>query len=427
MSRNPSSIRCPQCNLINWLSTANCKRCAAPLHIEGQQTQPPPAATAADANDGPRWQSAPPPPSSSAAGFAAQAHAAPTTGYLGQQVRRCTRNLLLLGSALVLAVVMATAVCSRYLLNFISGAQEINRIQLLQTADANALTRYYAHVQGDDAYDTGMEMVEYEIRHGERTNRQVVAGYHALAIGDRLLLVEVGANNHTPAIAATGALENISLHTQEQILEPLYRKEPKLRGDFLPVMLKTDDFHGRGLVGLAIGATLLLIGLWCFYNARRRRAAPDTHPIMTRLAKYGPPAEVAAAIDTEAASPQAVNIGPVRCTPNWLLHASAFNLKPCALRELVWAHKKVTKVYYNFIPVSKNFALVLHDRQRKQTLIQVRGGEKQVDQLLGALNHYAPWTLLGFSDELRHAWAHNPADMIRAVDERRAQYQRTAA
>jgi stage V sporulation protein SpoVS len=346
---------------------------------------------------------------------------------VGQQIRRCTRNLLLLGCALVIVVVVAACVNSRYLINFVSGAQAIGHGSLLQLTDADTLARNYVEVQGDDAYDTGMEMVQYEMHNGERTNRKVVASYHALAIGDHLLLVEVGANNHTPVFRAAGALENISAHTFEQILQPLYKHEPELRGKFLPVVLKTEDFHTPGLIGLPIGATLLLIGVWCLHLARRRRAAPETHPVWTRLSRYGPPAEVAAAIDAEVASPQAMNVGPVRLTPNWLLHACPFNLQTCALGEMVWAHKKVTKVYYNFVPAGKKFAVIVYDRQRKRTEIQLRRGEKQADQLLGALNQYAPWTILGFSAELSTTWARNPTELISAVDERRAHYQHNAA
>ncbi|HEX8162026.1 MAG TPA: DUF6709 family protein [Pyrinomonadaceae bacterium] len=412
-----ASIKCAQCGLLNWASDTHCKRCRAAL---GEQPQTPPheqrqtpfgaAPGARGPHDGGRAAQPPQP-----------------AGFVAAQVRRCTRNLALTGGALVLAVAVAAGLNARYLYNFVTGPQTIGRIPLLQARDADTLTNYYVTVRGDDVYDTGMRKARYKQRNGVRTGEErVEATYQALAVGDRLLLVEAPAD--APVLPEqTGELVNIPPLVHQKVLEAVYGEEPNMRGDFLPVMLKTGDFRGRGLVGIGVGLTVLLVGLWCLYAARRRHAAPATHPIMTALAKYGPPADVAAAIDAEVSSPHATEVGPVRLTPGWFLHGSAFALNARPLTELVWGYKKVTKHYYNFVPTGKTYAVILHDRRGQRMEMQLGRGEQKADQTLAALGRYAPWLLFGYSEDLRHAWDKNRAEVLQVVDERRAEYQQHAA
>jgi hypothetical protein len=83
---------------------------------------------------------------------------------------------------------------------------------------------------------------------------------------------------------------------------------------------------------------------------------------------------------------------------------------------VIWAYKKVTKHYTNFIPTGKSYAVVICSRDGRS--LEITSKQKKADGMLEELARRWPWILLGYSDELAAAWKSNRDAVIGVVDAR---------
>lgn len=89
--------------------------------------------------------------------------------------------------------------------------------------------------------------------------------------------------------------------------------------------------------------------------------------------------------------------------------------------ELLWAYMQVTThKKYGVITTGKTYCVMLYTREGKCRQHNVRK-EEQAKEILNRINAVLPWVILGYSDELRNAYAKNRAELIRTSDERRAE------
>jgi uncharacterized protein DUF6709 len=397
MDNRTSNKKCMTCGLVNFATETVCKRCGAALPAPGSpsyqiRTQAPPRASAPVSVD--------------------------VSGFVASQINRTNKNLLVL-NIIVVAVVLGSGVYfGRYLYNILLGPFEIDRATLLATTDAGNLERSFVSIQGDDALDTGMSAIRSERGRNEKVEFQ----YMALALDGHLLLVKNERNQD--ALRLSGRLVNIPSFETREILQKLFQHEPQLRGAFLPIMLDATESRVPGLIGLAVGVSLLILAAWNLKKVADRKASPGSHPLMRSLEKYGPAELVAAGIDREVRElGTLVTAGKVLVTSSWLLWPAAYSLNVRRVDELVWVYKKVTKHYTNFIPTGKTYAAIVCARTGVPLEIPTLRGEKETDRILSEIVNRAPWVIAGFSQDLQKAWKTNASAIFEAVDARRAQFQ----
>lgn len=290
------------------------------------------------------------------------------------------------------------------------------RKALLDAPSADALPNQWVTVAGDEMLDTGYTHVTQKEGEAEKTD----AYYFAMVLDRRLLLVQT--SDDKPADTLTGVLKPAPSDVQSEVIDDIVDEEPDLQGVFLPFILDTQDaYRTGGYIGLVVGIPLLLVGAFNLLRFLQRSANPGAHPLARALARYGDPVQVAMGIDMQMRNPAGQSkIGKsVTVTPGWLLRSTTFGLDVMRIEDIVLVYKRVTQHRVNFVPTGKSYALLINDRNRK--VLEIQGGEKEVDAAGIALSQRAPWMLLGYSAELEKDWRTNPAMVIQAVDQRRAQ------
>jgi hypothetical protein len=186
---------------------------------------------------------------------------------------------------------------------------------------------------------------------------------------------------------------------------------------FLPFMLDTTGFRGEGYIALALGIPAFALAGWLIAKVMRRRADVSTHPVVQRACIYGNLADVAQQIDIELQG-NTTKIGRATITQSWVFLPSRFGLSICRIPDLIWAYKKVTKHYTNFIPTGKSYEVIMCDRFGKP--LQMKARQKKIDAMLALLAERAPWAVFGYSDDLSKTLRTNWGGFIAAVDQRKA-------
>jgi hypothetical protein len=341
---------------------------------------------------------------------------APVHGtFLDRQINRTNRNLLLVSLILIVAVVGYAAAERRYLYNFFAGPFEVSGPQLVTIQQPRSQSRYFVKVKGDDSSDTGLQEVERETEGGTVKRETVKAKYSILLLNKHLLIVKSGPNES--GTVYTGELSELPSDVRSNIVTPLLKEHPSANQAFLPFMLDTSGFRDEGYIALALGIPAFALAAWLIAKVMRRRADVSTHPVVQRACIYGSLDNVAQQFDMDLQG-NTIKIGRATITQSWIFLPSRFGLAICHVPDLIWAYKKVTKHYTNFIPSGKTYEIVMYDRFGKPLQMQAR--QKKIDAVLTVLAERSPWAVFGYSDDLNKTLRTNWGGFIAAVDQRKA-------
>lgn len=344
--------------------------------------------------------------------------------FIGQQIRRCNRNLLLANLVLLGAVISYATINARYLATFLSGATELSNNELAGLHDPDERSGFIVRVKGDRSFDTGIQSIEQTMDSSNRVQSTTVkAEYHILKVGEKLLVVK--ADPSASGTTFSGALVPIPSSVYEKVVAAAIRDEPRLQGRFVPAMLDTNDYAEEGWWTLGIGVPLLLLAIWNLSKWKKRTWDYACHPICKRLARFGSVANVVQHIETEVLASPVNKIAGVKFYGPWLFKKSAFGLACFHVPDIVWVYQKVTKHSVNFIPTGKSFAALVYDRYGYFTEIQA--GQKEVASLMTLIFQRCPWIVAGFSKDLEKLWKSQKGAFIAAVDERRKEAPKAAS
>ena len=388
-----SSKKCMTCGLVNAAAATVCKRCDSAL------------------SDTSHLSVAPGPGRTDHAG----AYSGSTSGFIGDQIQRCNRNLLVANLCLSGAVLVALLLSGKYYYNFCFGPFQITEQTLTSLRNADQASHRFVVIPIENAIDYSVE--EFETRRNGR--ERAVATYYSVMFGDKLLLVKAPPGHDEQQFS--GYLENMSVYHrgQREVLDRFVAHDPGSRGAYLPVMLDATDVRTPGWIGLAIGLPLFVLSAWNTKKALTRKSNPSAHPILISLEKYGSPVTITAAIDREINAGISRPTSSVFISPSWFLNARFFTLDAKPLAELVWVYKKVTKHSVNFIPTGKTYITVVWDRRRKSMEVSTGRSEQKTHRILEDLGARAPWLLIGYSEDLSRDWTTDASGVISAVDQRR--------
>ena len=435
------SVKCPQCGLSNWETSEWCKRCK--LMLKSANITPP------NSNIG----SNPEFSNSQTTGTQQNTYSQKNTysqtnqnhqntyndtkrtnwrkpsfdaenGFLAKNIERCNRNLMVVCIVVIVAVIGGFFWNGRYLANVILGPSAIEQEKLLfGKSDLPNTFRNYVKVNADEVYDTGATYVEVSKYNVET----VKSKYIILEIKDKLLLAEIdpsaGIVDGAKNVSLTGAITEIASGENDKILEPLLRKQPELRSDMLPFILKAkNDFYTPALIGTGVGLLLLTIAGICLWSALKKVGNPEESAIMKSLTAYGSPLQVAASIDSEV-SGQHEKIGPIYLLPTWIVKNNTFSVSVQHVEDIVWMYKKVTKHSVNFIPTGKTYEVILHNAQGN--IINLNGSflnDQKTNEMLEKIYQRVPWVVTGYDNELISYWNSNKAAFVQTVKSRQKSY-----
>jgi hypothetical protein len=154
--------------------------------------------------------------------------------------------------------------------------------------------------------------------------------------------------------------------------------------------------------GVVLGMCILAGLIW-----------PRCHLMLRRLWVFGPPLEIAAAVDAELALPdktaqfglpvQSFRISstgkfPIFVTPSWVVQFGEFSLRIARLDEIQWFYKKTLTQTYDLGVKDRWHSLMVHARSgRVEEFMQT---ESEVDRLVEFLRVLLPGVACGFPPTL---------------------------
>jgi hypothetical protein len=243
--------------------------------------------------------------------------------YIGRQIRRCNRNLLLVNLLLIAVLLSLAFLTRRYLYNSFLGPFPMEHQALFEVKDPDELDRYYVTLKNK------RRMRDED----SRAAKEEPAEEGFLLISDetseRTHLLLVKGRSSPPGEPISGRLVRVPDVVIEKLVNPLEAHNPRWRGVILrTVRLDTTEFRWPGYLGLALGVPLLLFAGWNVLRAAARTLHPEKHPMVGQLARLGPPAELASAIQEEVSrqAPHAALGAPIE-TQSWLLRPTFFDLR----------------------------------------------------------------------------------------------------
>jgi sulfur carrier protein ThiS len=338
------------------------------------------------------------------------------SGFIGKEIQRTNRNLLLLNAGLLSVPVAIGILGWTYWGEFFGGAKLVASQDLIAAPDK--YMGRYIKVVGSGSTELGIQEVTEKTEFVVVKSKDVSAKLITIDLGKvsnrhHSLLVKL--KNDTPLTnTAIGTLESIPLYTVNEEV-----KSAIAENSTLPAMLdSSSDFRTLGYVGLVIGLLSGLVGGFELYSWQERRRDLTLHPLVKRLSKYGLAELVAESIDRELNTSNPISYRKTKIADTWLLKQGTYGLELAKLVDIVWIHLQVTSHRLNgIIPIGKSYAAICYDRDG--TKIEMPGKKTQVAELLQQLELRVPWAIVGHSDEIQQAWEKERADFIAIVDENR--------
>src|SRR5262249_51139991 len=147
--------------------------------------------------------------------------------------------------------------------------------------DVSAAPRYFVHVAGSKAIDTGIQQITTRTSHGVETSRSVSAAYYALVVGDRLLIVK---SAERMPLMVEGALTPMPASLEGHLFNTPQMQS--IRPRFYPYYVENESFRLPGYIAIACMLVLAFL-LWKFgLPAWRYRNDPSSHPVVKRVAAW---------------------------------------------------------------------------------------------------------------------------------------------
>jgi hypothetical protein len=246
----------------------------------------------------------------------------------------------------------------------------------------------YVTITGDKVLNTGVQ----EVTTYEGVIKNVSAGYYALQLGDRVLIVK---SKKPPATTVAGELSAMPYDVKTSLFPE--GTDPNDEAAFYPLLLDT-NYRESGYVG-AFWALLAeaLFGFLAWRCWRRLTGAVD-HPAVKRARGWGDLALTSAEVEREMETAVKAKVSSWTLTQNYAVKQEMLSFDLQRLDNLVWAYKKVVKRrMYGFIPMGTIHAAELIFTDGK---VEITGKQKKVDELLALTSQRVPWAINGYTSDL---------------------------
>jgi hypothetical protein len=331
-------------------------------------------------------------------------------GFIGKQVRRCNRNLLITNVVLLAACAAIGALNFNYLSNWFRGTAPIDPQQIAQLRAADDLKRNFVSFDVPEIFESGV--TEVETKDGKETGT-TLSDFIIVPVGNKVLVVKT-----LPSQASSKHIEGQLIAMPADVDSEMRRGlTEEQNAAVLPFMLDAKDYRDDGWWLLGIGVPIILLCVWNLTKWMQRSSDPAASPIVKRLGGQQGVLTIGQQLDIEMIG-GTEKFGAAVVSPSFLHAPYLYDSKIIPLEDLVWVHKKVTQRRVNFVPAGKTYEASLY--MRNGQACSITGNETQVNGLLEKLANRYPWIIAGWTAELEATWKKNAAAVIAAVDERRA-------
>ena len=161
--------------------------------------------------------------------------------WIAKMCRRRVRRQILAWALMLLAGIAFLLFNGRYARNFVAGPYKLAPNELAQITDAETTPRYFVSVVGEKILDTGIQEVTTTTRNGVKEGSQVSAGYYALVVGDRFLIVKSAGK---PPEKTAGELTPFPSDLSSQLFSGSDGRELQMHS--YPFYLETEGFRYPG-------------------------------------------------------------------------------------------------------------------------------------------------------------------------------------
>jgi hypothetical protein len=325
--------------------------------------------------------------------------------YVGRQMRRGNRNLIILGLLAWSIPALVIGLNLRMIRAAFTGPRPLTVAELEKMKDPLREAPYWVSLEADHATPPVLR---------EGTNNVMSTKYVLIPVGDRLMLAAIPISHEgnvyqgrIVSIGGTADKDRIKLLDEQA--------KGKLSEALAPYQFDgVYSVRGQAFGLLGLMGALFLLGLWPISVALWRIARPERSSTMKRLAALGDAGQVRASIDAEADMPSVIRIRRLRVAPSWLLVERFLGVEAVRLEDVVWVFKRVVRGGANFIEA----VVCTRDGGR----FGVQGKDAEVDAMLQVIHRKAPWALAGYSPNVEHFWTFERHKVLQAVEERRQQY-----
>jgi hypothetical protein len=269
----------------------------------------------------------------------------------------------------------------------------------------------YVTIAGNEVLNTGVE----EVTTYEGIIKNVSAGYYALRVNDRILIVK---SAKTPPATVSGALGSMPLDLKSDLFPPGTSDADK--AVFYPLLLDT-NYRESGWMGFFWA--LVVEALFGFFAWRswRRLSGQVAHPAVTRAKAWGDLAVTSAEVERELETAVKAKGGGWILTQNYAVKNARLSFNLFRLENLVWVYKKTIKrrVYF-FIPAGTTYAAELNFSDGQAEMV---ASQKKVDELLALASQSVPWAVKGYRDDLAKFWKSSRDGFVAEVMKRKSEMQ----
>ncbi len=335
--------------------------------------------------------------------------------YLGRQIQRCQRNILWVCGVLLCALGLPFVVKWRYFANYLRGPVPLTATELQSIQHAESLPHYFVTLQGGVASETGL--AEVEERRNPSSNELDERTPHSeillVPLGDQRLAVKAplgqrGSDWH-------GGLHTLDRELKQQLSRALATTGPGAPPRLLPVYLDATGFRRPGHIALSILLPAMAIVLWAMARAARRYRNILTHPILTKIERYGPPQTVLQQIDQEAeAAGGHMETGLTLVTASYLIFGGEYRVEIVRFVDIVWAHAQVLEHRKLGVTVGREHWLCVYEKSGQKVDLPAPGRTPR--GLLKIIHERAPDAIIGHSDEVAALWARDRDHLVAQVE-----------
>ena len=320
--------------------------------------------------------------------------------------------LFLLVTAIVIMLFMADAA---YWKAFFHGPRQVGTVELNAASKASddfqPIATPIVKVTGDKVITTGVQ----EVTTYEGVISRVSAGYYALRVGGRILIVKSAEAVDT---TVTGSLDPMPYDLKTQLFPQ--GTDPAVEKQVYPLLLDT-DYRESSVIWILWA--LLAEAVFGFFAWRSwgRLTGRTEHPAVTRAKAWGSLVTTSTEVERELKSGAKTKSKGWTVTQNYAVKRKLFSFDLFRMENLIWAYKKVVKRSVNFIPIGKGYAAALNFSDGEAV---IDGRRKRVDELLAFAENRAPWIVHGYSDEMQQAYSKSKDELIAEVLKRKREMGR---
>lgn len=246
----------------------------------------------------------------------------------------------------------------------------------------------YITIAGEKVLNTDVQ----EVTTFEGVIKNVSAGYYALKVGNRLLIVK---SKKEPSTTIAGELDPMPADVKSSLFPD--GSDPADVAVVYPLLLDT-NYRDSGWAGVFwVVVAEGLFGFFAWRSWRRLSGAVD-HPAIARARTWGDLAVTSAEVEREVETAVKIKTGGWKLTQNYAVKQALLSFDLFRLENLVWAYKKATKRrVYAVIPAGTTYTAELLFSDGKAV---IGGKQKAVEELLALVTARSPWAAKGYSDEL---------------------------